>query len=710
MRRDYCHGIRTLIFLLLLAPVVSLADVNVLYDVHDPAKAIFPSNLFSELDFAQITSRRVNLPKLSCGVRLVECDDIDVLNSLDGFSVNPRVTIPFDGSIDLRTVNSDTVFLFSVGGRAPFGKKIGINRIVWDSSSNTLYFKPDELLEQQSRYAVIITDAVRDTAGKRIAGPQFSRFRADAERSDFWREVDATARLLERARRDRIVAASVFTTMSTTTVLEKIRREVRSGASGTATFDIGNAGSVRAVFPLSSITNISVLRQTGVSNSFAPPVALPLAALQSVPGAVGQLAFGKYTSPNFLAPGQFIPPVATRTGRPKVQSRDDVFFNLFIPAGAKPASGWPVALFGHGFTSDKEIAPFLLAAKLAEQGIATMSINFVGHGFGPFSLTAINFNNREGVGLPAGGRGIDVDGDGRITAVEGSGAAPPCNLTDSADALRQTAADFMQLVAEIDSGIDVDSDGSGDFDTSRIFYFGQSFGGFNAALLLATEPSLKAGVLNVAGGPLIEAARLSPGLRSLVVAPDVALRNLANLPPITIPGIGLVPQFNENLPLRDQPALINDVPGAIDLQTFFDRREWATYVGSPLSFAPHIRKDPLPGNKPKPVIVQFARGDQTVPNPANSALVRAGALLARTTYYRADLAVAANPATPRNPHTFLTGVLGPGLAPTIALQAQTQIATFFASDGKNVIDPDGAGPLFEVPIVGPLPEATNFIP
>jgi hypothetical protein len=42
--------------------------------------------------------------------------------------------------------------------------------------------------------------------------------------------------------------------------------------------------------------------------------------------------------------------------------------------------------------------------------------------------------------------------------------------------------------------------------------------------------------------------------------------------------------------------------------------------------------------------------------------------------------------------------------------ARQQIAEFFASDGETIIDPDGAGPLFEVPIVGSLPEELNFIP
>jgi hypothetical protein len=129
-----------------------------------------------------------------------------------------------------------------------------------------------------------------------------------------------------------------------------------------------------------------------------------------------------------------------------------------------------------------------------------------------------------------------------------------------------------------------------------------------------------------------------------------------------------------------------------------------------VSYAQHIRKQPLLGNGAKPVIVQFAKGDQTVPNPTASALIRAGDLEDRATYYRNDLAFAANAATPKNPHTFLTNIAGGGLAPSVAIGAQTQIATFFASRGVTLIDPDGAGPLFEVPVVLPLPETLNFIP
>jgi hypothetical protein len=45
----------------------------------------------------------------------------------------------------------------------------------------------------------------------------------------------------------------------------------------------------------------------------------------------------------------------------------------------------------------------------------------------------------------------------------------------------------------------------------------------------------------------------------------------------------------------------------------------------------------------------------------------------------------------------------------IALGAQTQIATFFASDGMDIIHPEPAK-YFETPIQGPLPEDLNYIP
>jgi len=93
-----------------------------------------------------------------------------------------------------------------------------------------------------------------------------------------------------------------------------------------------------------------------------------------------------------------------------------------------------------------------------------------------------------------------------------------------------------------------------------------------------------------------------------------------------------------------------------------------------------------------------------------NALIRSGGLADRTTLFRNDLAFAADPSFPKNPHTFLTNIAGSPSVTAVAVGTQTQIAVFFASNGGLTIDPDGPGPLFEVPIIGPVPEDLAFIP
>jgi hypothetical protein len=163
------------------------------------------------------------------------------------------------------------------------------------------------------------------------------------------------------------------------------------------------------------------------------------------------------------------------------------------------------------------------------------------------------------------------------------------------------------------------------------------------------------------------------------------------------------------MPLRDEAVRVNAVPGAIAIQEYFERWEWSSMSGDALGYVRHLRKAPLSGVPAKSVIMQFALGDQVVPNPTSTALIRAGALTDRTTYFRTDLAVAANPLVPKDPHIFLGGWATPATA-GFAMASQTQIVVFFASDGATLMDPDGVAPLFETSIVGSLPERTNFLP
>jgi pimeloyl-ACP methyl ester carboxylesterase len=474
------------------------------------------------------------------------------------------------------------------------------------------------------------------------------------------------------------------------------------------------------VFSLNDVLNITHNQQTGDNPPRFTPTQPPVQTLRIIPGAVGQIAFGKYLSPDYeVHPGEYIPPVGTLTGTPQVQATNEIYFNLFLPSGPKPAGGWPVAICGSGSSpsqpGSKNQAALTVAASLAAQRIATIAITVVGNDFGPLGTLTVNLNSGGSVTFPAGGRGRDQNGDGIITATEGRDAA---SIIRTRDAVRQTAIDLMQLVRVIEVGMDVDNDGSPDLDPFRIYYFGHSLGGSYGIALTVIEPRVRAAVL-ASAGQSVESGRLSPVNRGPNFGPGFASRvpSLINSPGITqLGGVPLLPPyFNENIPLRNQPPLINTVAGAMELQTVMDNREWVTMSGETAAYARHLRHDPLHGMPVKPVIFQFAKGDQTVPNPVMTAILRAGDLADRATYFRNDLAFAANPALPKDPHVFPITMMSPATA-EIARTAQQQIAVFFASDGLETIDPDGpeqrdgAGRLFETPIVPPLPEELNFIP
>ncbi len=697
----------------LLAPLALADGVRVKDDRHNPAGAPFPSNRYTVFDGTQNTLRRVNLPKPDCAVRPNDCLDIDVINTLDGFSTQPRITVPFTGAINPATVNSNTVYLVNLGDTltlSGYGDRVGINQVVWDAATHTLVFQSDELLQQHSRYLLVITDGVRDSTGKKIKGNQDDDDdRRGEDRSDYRHDLQAGMRS-QRGHPHRIVAASLFSTQSTSADLAKINRTIKRSHPASVDFMIGTAasGAVRALFPVATVQGIQFSRQTGTAPAFTRSF-VPTPALGVAPGAVAAVAYGRYRSPDYETADKHIPATGTLTGTPVPQGSNDLVVQMFVPSGTKPAAGWPVAIFGHGFGDSMYGAPWTVAATLASRGIATVSINVVGHGGGALGTLAV-LRTTGTVVVPAGGRGIDQDGNGAIASTEGSSAAAPRAIIGSRDGLRQTVVDLMQLVRQVETGIDIDGDGSVDLDAQRIYYAGQSFGGIYGTILLGTEPSLKAGVPNVPGGSITEIARYSLSFRVLTAIALVGRApSLINLPPT--PGVPFPfnLNFNENMPLRDLPTVLNTVPGALDIAAFIDRSQWVTQAGNPVSYAALIRKQPLHGHAAKPVIIQFAKGDVTVPNPTTSAIIRAGGLADRATYFRNDLAYANNAAVGKNPHTFLTNI-GNAAGVGYALAAQAQIAAFFASHGTLVIDPDGVGPYFEVPLVGALPEGTNFIP
>lgn len=714
---------------LIATPLIGLAFVSLAHsttvrtDDSDLQFALFPSDRYAVPDPNQLTGVRVALPKPDCSVRVSDCQDVDVVNQLDGFNVQPRIVIPFSGAIDLATVSRQSVYLLEVDS----SRRIALNQLQWHAPSNTLVGASDELLRQHRRYLLVVTDDLRDRNGARIESAAFWVAATAGKPTEADRRYNSALReALRRAgiHREHVAAASLFTTQSVTADLEKIQAQIRQTTPSAIDFRIGidsmkpgqsDGSAVPALFSIESTAAITWHQQTGTGTGADPvftdddKVRVDLLAL--APGSITKIAFGRFFSPEYRSAGpNAIPAYPTRTGKPIAQRLVPLIVEIFIPSGPRPSRGWPVALMGHGITSSMYEDAWAIAPQLAAAGIATAAIHYAGHGGGERGTLEVVGRDGRVVMVPSGGRGIDQNGDGRIGPLEGLYATSPAVIVFGRDGTRQTVIDLMQLVREIQVGVDVEGDGHVDLDATRISYVGQSGGAIYGTVLLAIEPSIGAGALNVGGGPGVDVYRLGVrGLRRIIGA-TIAART-PSLLNATVADDPAKPSFEfvDNIPLRNQPVAVHSTPGAMEIQQLFDRMSWVSQPANPVAYAAYLRQSPLPGHPTKRVLLQFARGDRSMTNPTTTALIRAGQLTDRTTLYRADLAQTSDPrGMPKNPHNFMLGVDTPERP--FALAAQRQIVIFLKTEGAQTIDPDGDGPIFETPIKGPLPEDLGFLP
>ena len=586
-----------------------------------PGKAVplsvFPSDDLTVADPGQLTGRRVALPTTGCGAP-ISCGLVQELDQLDGFDLDPRIAVQFSGPVDPAAAAA-RITVKEVHG----GWRSGVDRVVWDPATNTLYAHPAEQLAPGTTYRLKVQGGPGNAAAQ-----------------------------------DR------FTTMSATDGLLDLRRQLDSGSAFAAAGITAPGLQVEGTFPAAG-TTVTWTQDQGATDVTAP-VVVPQAATG------GTLVFGSYLAPSWLQPDVTIDQTPTADAGPAPVGPQRLPFVAVLPAGTPPPGGWPVAVFGHGFTAN-DTNVLLAAVANSQQGIATIGTNVVGHGYGPSSSYTITSGGTTTT-LPSYGRGVDQDGNGQITSTEGSSATGAATAQSSRDALRQTAADVMTLVRSV-GGTDVDADGAPDLSGDDVTYFGQSFGGIYGTVLTGADPAVTRSVLNVAGGPISEISRLSPSFRPLTTA----VLQAAGLLNSTDPTRNL---FQEQLPLRGEGPVTVTVPGAVAVQEYLARTTWLSRSGSPETFAPLI--------EPERALFQVAFGDQTVANPTAYTVIAAGDLWSRTSLYRNDrTANAAN-----NPHSFLLNLLLPAAA-----QGQAQVAAFLGRG--EVVDPGGAGAVWEVPISDP---------
>lgn len=629
----------------LLAAALAAALLPAAATAQTPAapdgRVVFPAEDLTVADPTQLTGRRMALPLPNCFELPTECAEIRGINELDGFDLDLRVAVQLDAAPegDLAEVFGPTVLRIVP---ASGGQPIGLNRLVYDEQTLTLYGQPALPLAESTSYRAVYRDS-----------------------------------------------SVAFTTLSASAGLVQLRRQLDQGSAyqsaGIAPGDRGLTfaqGELRTVFDANQVVRVTRYNEVRPGGEL---VAEP--AFNSAVANAGRYAFGSFLSPQWLRDDVTIAPAPTAAAGPPAIGSARVGVVVVTPAGTPPADGWPVAIFGPGITRSKYDA-FLAADFNAAEGIATISLDPVGHAYGPASEVGVQTRSAPAeVRFLGHGRGRDLNRDGVIANDEGvqAPAAPhPSASVALRDGLRQTAADVMALVRALALGADIDGDGTADLSRTDISLYAQSLGGIYGTMVMGADPRVGVGVLNVPGGPILDIARLAPGFRGRV---QLQLRN--RIPALLNGGRA---QFTESMPLALDPPMMEPAPGALEIQHTSAMVNWLNRPGSPDAFAPLLVSRPLADAEPKKVLYQFAFGDRTVPNPTSANLVRAFGEPGKVSFYRNDRTATAG----TNPHGFL---LDPQLQGRN--QGQLQVVRFIDSKGETVLDPDGPAPTWEVPIADP---------
>jgi pimeloyl-ACP methyl ester carboxylesterase len=339
------------------------------------------------------------------------------------------------------------------------------------------------------------------------------------------------------------VVSWVATTQSITPVLQAVKSVTRPGATL-----IAPTGLTTAAAGLPPVADIFVGFLQLPYYLVPPSAAAPTGPL---------VGFWK------AAPGAYVPPFNALGLSPA--STNITFANPIPVANAnvrvpvlmtvpnansgrtRPASGWPLVIFQHGITRNRTDM-LAISATMAAQGFAVVAIDQPLHGVSPgnsdfastapFFVSAGNPLTAPLAALGVGERTFNVDYVNNTTGAAGPDGTPDASgthsinlssLLTSRDNLRQAVADLFVLAATVPR-FDIDGNGTGDFDTSRIGFVGQSLGAMVGIPFLALEPTVNVGLLSVPGGGIAQMLNGSPTFGPRIRAGLAAVGVVAGTP------------------------------------------------------------------------------------------------------------------------------------------------------------------------------------
>jgi hypothetical protein len=548
------------------------------------------------------------------------------LNTLDGFSTTAQETLPIDAAADLdpaTVVAGKSAILLGVDANSqpeytagPLLVNMGM------SQAGQLAITPTSALESdQIRYAVIVSNAVKDKRGNAlVAPPTIALTRGLNPLVDQNGHTLVPAALSDGDAQQLEVLRKALQPLYM--VAENITMQPRENLAALWTFTTQSiARPLLALDELPSRTSLSTaVTITHIANQgelTGKTLAFPKSHL-------GGIVLGTFTTTRAADPATGLmafdrnAPDSTARFSVKLPANavsEPVRFAMSFPATPSPV---PVAIVQHGLNGWRgSMMP--IADSFAAAGWATIMIDLPFHGAraactddaqcvggaagscnkmtgqcaGGFIYAAPASDDPEACALQP----LSLDSTDCRPLASGAAFVNPANLFASRDNLRQYVVDAEQLIRVL-----ADAGGGGlraqlgpsalDYDPAQIAYLGQSLGGIEGAIFLSVAPRPTVGVLNVAGGHLIDI--ISTGSLQSILLP---LLTSLNVQPDTVEFIQLA-----------------------------NTARWILDPGDPFAVGQHIRRAPLTNyvtnvsNPAKAVIVQEAGMDTVIPPQFEAAL------------------------------------------------------------------------------------------
>lgn len=673
----------------------------------------YPIDLF----FSGTTDGTLNMPITSFN------SNAAALNNLDGFSTVGVIRARFGAPIDPATLNAANVRVVRLAlsnttkaplpptdpgflppqvltfGTAASGADLSIGTAQEQGGALTLEITPNRPLQPSTGatnigYLVLLTRNIRSVTGTNAV--------ADAE----------YALVRDQAISEIVAGASTpscapITNTTLRAVCQLTFAQLRLGAAvGIPPTDVVLSFSFTTQSTADSLAVVSQI----IAGSPAPPllVASPMGTgptgnlttrdiIPQLPGAadvfMGTVRIPYYlTAPSAAVPNAPLTRFWTAAAAPPVpgldpSSRNLTRFNpvplktadldipvvvtvpnaLAGPAGARPPTGWPVAIFQHGLTRNRfDVLP--IADSFAAAGFVVVSIDIPLHGVVPSSpLAPFRQVGRE--------RTFDTDLVNNATlatvpdgVVDGSGQlfVNLSSLLTTRDNLRQAAVDLLALTRAVPN-LEVTGDTTPDVDTSRIHFVGHSLGSIVGGTYATFGTNARTASLLMTGGGVANTINDSPAFGPLI-------RNgLANLSGgLIVPGTTLFNQF-----LRDAQHAVDSGDPLNYIRTLLAAKpvHIVQVIGAPPTWQP----------------------DLVVPNSSTQRMINTGGTLLRRLS-----AAGPNPMAASNGGyvNFIRGhhgsiidpscstpPVGPDPAACAATTAemQRQVVTFAASNGTAVV-------------------------